>query len=239
MNKMGFVLCILLFFLAATLNQFGSVLLLKAKNLSGRSNYSTIFFAVWPSKIAKGLGSAIIFIACMGVSIAELILFKTTIRKLFNDMIDDQDILDSFFTTQIFIVLVIAAMQVPFTLVSKIEKLRILGFIGVSGIVIFEITFILYYILCVCDIGIGDLPKGGMNMFPDDWFKAAATVPNILFSLSFQNNFFPFFKGLKKSSDKRMAQVSLAGVLFCMFSYFVVGLLGYHYVGNGVSPNFL
>ena len=68
---------------------------------------------------------------------------------------------------------------------------------------------------------------------------AAATVPNILFSLSFQNNFYPFFKGLKRSSDKRMMQTSIAGVLFCMCSYIVVGLMGYNYVGNGVSPNFL
>ena len=60
--------------------------------------------------MAKGIGSAIIFIACMGVCTAELILFKTTIRKLFKDMIDDPEALDSFYTSQIFVVLVIAAL---------------------------------------------------------------------------------------------------------------------------------
>ena len=120
MNKMGFVLCIILFSVALILNQFGSTLLLKAKNLSRHSNYSTIFYAVWPSRIAKGIGSAIIFIACMGVCTAELILFKTTIRKLLKDMISDDDILDSFFTNQIFIVLAIAVLEVPFILVGKI-----------------------------------------------------------------------------------------------------------------------
>ena len=70
MNKMGFVLCIILFSVAALLNQFGSVLLLKAKNLSGHSNYSTILYSIWPSKIAKGIGSSIIFIACAGVCIS-------------------------------------------------------------------------------------------------------------------------------------------------------------------------
>ena len=78
-----------------------------------------------------------------------------------------------------------------------------------------------------------------MEMFPSNWYKAAATVPNILFSLTFQNNFFPLFKGLKRASDKRMARVSFLGVLFCMCSYILIGTLGYHYVGNGVSPNFL
>lgn len=89
------------------------------------------------------------------------------------------------------------------------------------------------------DIGIGDKPKGGMRMFPENWFMAAATVPNLLFSLSFQNNFFPLFKGLKNSSDKRMSQTSLAGVLFCLVSYTIIGLLGYNFIGDGVSPNFL
>ena len=117
--------------------------------------------------------------------------------------------------------------------------MRILGFIGVSGIVVFEVVFIIYYIICVLDVGIGELPKGGMRMFPENWFMAAATVPNIMFSLSFQNNFFPFFKGLKQSSDKRMFDVSLMGVLFCMISYIIIGLMGYNYVGDGVSPNFL
>ena len=90
MNTMGFILCIFLFFLSAVLNQFGSILLLKAKNLSRHSNYSTIFYSIWPNKMAKGIGSAIIFIACAGVCTAELILFKTTIRKLLKDIITNQ-----------------------------------------------------------------------------------------------------------------------------------------------------
>jgi amino acid permease len=44
-------------------------------------------------------------------------------------------------------------------------------------------------------------PVGGTKTFPIDWFKAAAAVPNILLALSYQMNFFPIFKGMRKASD--------------------------------------
>ena len=65
--RMGYVLGIILFLGAYGLNQFASLLLVKSKNLSHHSNYATIFYAIWKSKIAKGLGSMIIFVTNTGV----------------------------------------------------------------------------------------------------------------------------------------------------------------------------
>jgi len=110
---------------------------------------------------------------------------------------------------------------------------------GLIGITIFMLTFILYFFICLISDDFGDKPKGGMVPFPSDWFKAAAAVPNIFFAITFQNNFFPLFKGLKGPSDKKMAQASFMGVGFCAVSYILVGLIGYHYFGPGVSANFL
>lgn len=67
MSKLGFVVGIVVFVIAGMLAQFGSVLLLKAKNLSHHSNYSSIFFEVWRSKVAKGIGSAFIFFNNIGI----------------------------------------------------------------------------------------------------------------------------------------------------------------------------
>ena len=64
---MGYGLVIILFIFALMLNQFGSVLLLKSKNLSKHSNYATIFYEVWRSKLSKGLGSILIFINNIGI----------------------------------------------------------------------------------------------------------------------------------------------------------------------------
>lgn len=100
-------------------------------------------------------------------------------------------------------------------------------------------TFIIYYVLCLVDSDIGAEPKGDMRMFPDDWYGAAAVVPNILLSICFQNNFFPIFKGMRNVTDKRFMKVGFVGVFSSAGTYLAVGILGYSYVGEGVEPNFL
>lgn len=64
-------------------------------------------------------------------------------------------------------------------------------------------------------------------------------MPNVLLALSYQMNFFPIFKGMRKANDSRMAKAVLIGVVFCTFSYLMIGIMGYYYVGNNVSANFL
>ena len=66
-SQMGYILVIMVFVFALMLNQLGSVLLLKSKNLSRHSNYATIFYEVWNSKLSKGLGSILIFINNIGI----------------------------------------------------------------------------------------------------------------------------------------------------------------------------
>jgi amino acid permease len=90
---------------------------------------------------------------------------------------------------------------------------------------------VVYYILCLVGDNIGSRPVGGMRMFPEDWFGAAAAVPNIFFSITYQSYFFPLFKGMKGSTDNRMTQVAFSGVLFCATSYILIGILGYNYIG--------
>ena len=36
-------------------------------------------------------------------------------------------------------------MEIPFILVKKIEKLRFMAFLGVAGIMVFVITFVIFY----------------------------------------------------------------------------------------------
>jgi hypothetical protein len=69
MSKLGFVMGTIVFLIAGAAAQFTSVLLLKAKNLSRHSNYSTIFYEIWRSKIAKGIGSILIFLNNIGICI--------------------------------------------------------------------------------------------------------------------------------------------------------------------------
>lgn len=84
------------------------------------------------------------------------------------------------------------------------------------------------------------VPLRNMELFPDDWYKAIATVPNIIFSLTFQTNFFPIFKGLESSSDNRMIKVVLIGIWTCISMYFLLGFLGFSITEKkNIAPNFL
>ena len=101
------------------------------------------------------------------------------------------------------------------------------------------VSFLLYYILCASDAGIGSKPVGGMLMFPEDWFAAAAAVPNIFFSITFQANTFPLFKGMKNPNDSKMARVAFLGVSFCSASSILIGFLDYNSIGSAVQVKFL
>ena len=52
-------------------------------------------------------------------------------------------------------------------------------------------------------------------------------------------NFFPVFKGMKNSSDKRMSRAAFVGLSICTTAYIIVGLLGYHLASPKVDANFL
>lgn len=88
-------------------------------------------------------------------------------------------------------------------------------------------SFTIFFISSVGDSDPDNQPAGNMNMFPDDWFLAAAAVPNILLALSYQMNFFPIYKGMRNVTDAKIAKASLFGSLFCTASYLLIGILGY------------
>ena len=65
-STLGYVFALILFAVFFCLNQFSSVLLLKSKNLSKHSNYSTILNYIWPSDGSRIFGSALIFVDNLG-----------------------------------------------------------------------------------------------------------------------------------------------------------------------------
>ena len=78
-----------------------------------------------------------------------------------------------------------------------------------------------------------------MHLFPTNWFKAAASVPNLMLALSYQVNMFPIYKGMKNVTDRKYLLSSMTGIAFCVFSYLLVGILGYDYAGSNIQANFL
>ena len=117
-----------------------------------------------------------------------------------------------------------------------------MAFLGVAGIIVFMVSFIIYFVIAVLDEDPANNPVGNMNAFPSGvrgWFLAAAAIPNVLLALSYQMNFFPVFKGMKNASDKKISLSALVAMLFCSGSYLIVGILGYNLYGPGTEANFL
>jgi amino acid permease len=88
-SKLGYIFSLIVFTIVITMNQFSARLLLKAKNMSKHSNYSTILYHIYHHRISKALGSIFIFLNNIGIcnynyniGIAELTIFKEAIRKI-------------------------------------------------------------------------------------------------------------------------------------------------------------
>ena len=171
---------------------------------------------------------------------ATLIIFKQSIRKVLEDILGpDHHALSEFYTSEYLIALVCSLVEIPFILVNKIEKLKCAALTGVFGIVLFLFSFIAHYIVISVEGDPDDKPQGGMSAWPDDWFQAFATIPNILLSLTYQQNFYPIFKGMQEASDRKMTIACCLGITLSASFFAVFGILGYNLIGNSVQDNFL
>lgn len=157
----------------------------------------------------------------------EIIIFKDSISEIFKNVLP-KDVLDEWYTSRTFIALAIAVLEIPSILVKKIERLKFMAFIGVAGILVFMGTFVIHYVLTASEKDI--LDGRAMNTFPDDWFGAISSIPNLILALGFQMNIFPIYKGMRRVNDSRFGKATLTGILVCSASYLLIGILGYHLV---------
>ena len=101
-SRMGYVLSLIVLTLIYLTNQFTCQLLLKTKNLTKHSNYTSIAYHLFKSKIFQALISICILINNLVICIVELEIFEEASRKLLEDFIEDPAdhyILDQFYTS--------------------------------------------------------------------------------------------------------------------------------------------
>lgn len=63
----GLIFFVLAFAAAITLSQFSAAILLKAKDISGHSSFSTILYHILQSRFSKALSSIFLMLGNMGV----------------------------------------------------------------------------------------------------------------------------------------------------------------------------
>lgn len=82
-SKLGYGLSLIIFLIITSIIQFCSVLLLKSKNLSKHSNYSSICYHIFRTKLAQVLCSVMILLNNTGICIAEVLIIKKAVGRLF------------------------------------------------------------------------------------------------------------------------------------------------------------
>ena len=90
-SRLGYILGIIMFFIVIVLIQFTCVLLLKAKNLSKHSNYSSISYHIFRNKFAQVICSFAILINNLGICIAELTIFKGSLHQVIGFYIEESE----------------------------------------------------------------------------------------------------------------------------------------------------
>ena len=88
-----------------------------------------------------------------------------------------------------------ALIEVLLTFVSKIEKLRIFAFIGISGILTFIIIVFIIFIQKVSSDEHNWKCNSDVTPFETHAFEIISVLPNFIISLGYHTNLFPVFKG--------------------------------------------
>lgn len=156
-------------------------------------------------------------------------ILKASIRQLLIDVIGGS-VSNQFYTQKWFIILVLAICELPLTLVTKIQRLRYFAFAGVSGISTFILFLFVHYVIERSNGRGGDF--AALSAFPKDWYEVATVIPNLLLALTFHNNFFPIFKGMRQSNDNKMKLAALTATILCAVFYLTAGIIGYLLSGD-------
>lgn len=153
-SKFGYIFAITLFVTVMTLSYFSTTLLIKVKNLTKHSNFSTIFYHLHKKKIIKGFGPLIIVLRNVGIckhkgdlGAVHLTIFKDAVRKILEDCEINEEILDQWYTSKIFIVVVITALLFPLAAARKFARLKLFESIALFCMAFFAVCELTHFYL--------------------------------------------------------------------------------------------
>lgn len=105
-STLGYAFGLGVYIIVVAINQFTSAMLLKAKNLSRHSNYSTIMYHIFESKFGQAFCSFLILVNNLGICVAELTIFKESLHNIFNQLLPE-DTHDDFYLQPWFFIIVL------------------------------------------------------------------------------------------------------------------------------------
>lgn len=85
-SKLGYVFGVFMYLLVVLINHFTAMMLLKSKNLSRHSNYSSIMRHLFNSNAAKAICSLLILYKNVGMCIIELTIIKQAVHQIASEI---------------------------------------------------------------------------------------------------------------------------------------------------------
>jgi amino acid permease len=230
-SQFGILIGSLIIILSWFLTYISCVLLLKAKNLSRHSKFSSIGVYIFKSsgeKIIKG----VIIVNNFGLCIVYLIIFGQVTNKL---AIAAGANNEHFYFQQWFLIIVVSMIMLPFIFTKSMNSLKSLSFLAVSGICIFSVITIYNFIKTCAE---GNYDGSTINFFPSsdlNFATALSSVPSVILAFTFQFNFFPVYKSLNNPTDKTMKFTTFFALSMACTLYLIVAIMGYLSFGSSVS----
>ena len=231
MKQFGVVLALVIFLGSYLLGLSSCYLLLKAKNLSGHSKYSTIgVFAM--GRIGERLIKFMVIVNNVGLCLVYLIIFGDTGNKILLELIPAAR--GKFYISQKFLIFVVAVVMMPLGFAKTMNRLKSASMVGVSALTLFSIITIYNFFRKLVHNDIADT----IDVLPSAEFSAIdalSGLPTVFLAFTFQFNFFPVFKSLDNATDARMRSVSNLSMTLVLSFYIVNALAGYLSYGSAVT----
>lgn len=160
-----------------------SEFLIRSKNLSKHSNYTTIAFFTFENRILILFINLIIMFCNLGVCMSELIIFGTTSENLVNMLGYDTK---PWYLDRKFHLIGVGILLIPLVTVKKIERLRFVSFVAMASITTFTFIIIYNFFKLLHD----DKLSSDYGFLPVnfDFFNAFGSFPNAILAYNWKFN---------------------------------------------------
>ncbi|KAM3130534.1 hypothetical protein pb186bvf_017343 [Paramecium bursaria] len=238
-KNFGLLGTILLLILTGSASVYSSKLMLKNKNLSKHSNFTTIGLSIFKSQWIDYAMKFMIIISNLGMMLGELMQ-----QNNFNDLAymqphhkTQQDYLmqtlHGIYPGNVFLIIA-GIILAPFMIVQKIEKLRFINLTALLSLFLFTI-FVIYNFIITEQI------ETSIDWYPVDFnfYSAFVSLPTLILAYTWQYNLYPIFKGMTIPTDANLMACATLSHIGGFSIYMTVGLLGYATYGQNVQTNYL
>ncbi|CAD8074562.1 unnamed protein product [Paramecium sonneborni] len=234
-SNFGGILTTLILIIIFCIGILSSILLLKCKNLSRRSNISTIGFFVFKHKWIVIVINLIIISSNLGVCLSELIIFGDTCSNLVNYFSGQNSTEQPIYLSRPLLIIIASVVLFPFLIVKQIEKLKFVSLFALLSIGMFTCSVVYNYFL---------IEKKNDTFtwwLPENFsiIRAMASMPTLILAFCWQFNLFPIYKGMTKITDRNLIISTILGFVMGSILYLLVGILGFATYGIKIEPNYL